>query len=139
MKNIIRLFTVFALLVAMTGCTHNNGDIGSFFGKWKLTSVSAENVGEPNIDGTVFWDFQNTTIDMQLLQDNQEEIRVYGNWRSSGQTLFLEFPDADMPPLECLGLPASCELQILYGVGSTMTLVYHPTPEQSVTYKFIKY
>lgn len=132
---IISLF----MLLATAGCTHNNGDIGSLFGRWKLSGVSAQNADVPQIDGAMYWSFQNTTIEMLTLGDHQQEARVYGNWRSSGQTLFLDFSDADMQPPSELLLPAQTELEIVGGIGNTLTLQYHPSPSQSIIYEFIKY
>lgn len=135
------LHTLLALLAGclFVACTHNNGNIGSIFGKWKLVAISAENADPPQIDGTMFWSFQNSTIEMQLLGNHQEESRTYGNWRVADQTLFLDFPDADMPPIPACGLPNQAELQILNSIDNKMILVFHPSQSQSITYSFVKY
>ena len=52
--------------LAMTGCTHNDGDIGEWFGEWHLQSIEIDGAADADYDGDVLWKFQNNIVDMVM-------------------------------------------------------------------------
>lgn len=138
MKRLLILASCMIMLLGLPGCTTNNGDIGPIRGKWKVETITRENVANESYSGNIFWNFQSTTICMQSVVGN-EAYEVYGNYRIDDNTLFLDFPDENYTPFATLGLPRQCELQILQLKGSEMECVYHPTDSSSITYSLKKW
>ncbi len=138
MKRISKLYIIClgAVLMLAASCTHNDGNIGKQFGLWKLTELKGvDNNGHettyPDDSRDVSWAFQNTTVEMMRVDRYHNETRTYGNYRLEDNTLFLNFPDADMAPLSGMRLPAQCELAVIRLTGSEMILSYSPSPAPS--------
>ncbi len=103
MKRQISIALLF-LVVALTSCTHNNGDIGEFFGEWRLVSMTTD--GEPvKLYGEGAEDF-NPDFGAPLIytlafQDNMARINViyahheyesiFGTWEQQANRLVLNF------------------------------------------------
>ena len=96
---LITALTALLLSVLSASCTHNNGDIGKIFGKWKLTYIEATDTEKPETVGTMFWSFQSSTVFVQINDGSHDEIGSYGNFRLADETLFLDFADTDYPNL----------------------------------------
>ena len=64
MKRIIiySLLTIFSLTF-LPSC-QNNGDIGPWYGMWKLTSLTIDGEEDPAYEGNVFWKFQTGVVQM---------------------------------------------------------------------------
>lgn len=103
------------------GCTHNNGDIGPLFGRWKLIEASGLPQSAPE---GIFWAFQSSVIQMQRNGAYGEESTVYGKWQLDRQELRLDFPDEDYAPLPELDLPRQCSLRVEHLSRSEMKLTY---------------
>lgn len=114
---IISLGLIFLTLIS---CTHNNGGDSRLYGTWRLQRISRAGVDDADYEGNVFWKFQNQTIEMQETGDLHTSVSRYGNCRLADETLFLSFPDADMPPL--LGFDRESELQVVRLTGKDMVL-----------------
>ena len=129
------------LFIAITAsCTHNNGNIGYLFGKWKITSIVRGNTPVALPEGVdYYWNFQNTTVCMQTIGEYHQEQRDYGNFRHLDNTLYLDFSDERFAPPAALLLPRQSELQVLVLKRGDMTLTYYPTPDDPVTYTFVKW
>ncbi len=117
--------TIIAVLLAIVAaaCTHNNGDIGPWFGAWKVEAITVD--GEPKADygGNLFFEFQSTVVKMCLVGDHHSTVNVMGNWdEDSGGVLHLNFPDPRHQPIAVTGLPADCRLSVKWSGSRRMTL-----------------
>lgn len=122
---IIRHIAILLLaVIALTGCTRNNGNIGKQFGQWKLVSISIDGVDHPDYKGNIYWSFQGSTIEMKEVDADNVVYQTFGNYRIEDNTLFLSFPDETFPPRPVTGLPRDAELQIIKLTGNEMILSY---------------
>lgn len=138
-KLLSRIFLLAVVILIITACTHNNGDIGPLFGNWKLDKAEYLSMQPLEIDRPMFWAFQNTTFRC-IYQDNPPEGTItYGNFRLDDNTLFLNFPDEGYPPPQELRIPAESEWQVLRLTHSDLTVRYSPSPGSSVTLYFKKW
>lgn len=101
--------------MALTSCTHNNGDIGPLYGQWKLVGIDALGVDLPPYDGDVFWCFQDSAIQLLARTDSHEFEQRYGNWllTDNDSQLILTFPDFRWPPLQSIGLQETTVLNVI--------------------------
>jgi len=106
MKTIISHITILILLLlAFSSCTHNNGDIGIWFGTWHVESITTD--GTPaNVDGDYFFQFQNKVLRVSKVGSHEQTIESFGTWNEdeSGK-MNISFPDPTtfyiaMPGLE---------------------------------------
>lgn len=107
------------IIIALVGllaaaCTHNNGDIGPLFGKWKVTAIEADGFQAPEYSGNVFLNFQSHTVEVSEIVPDHESYDAYGTWSRNGDELTLLFPDASYQPPSASLLPDRCTLQILH-------------------------
>mgnify|MGYP003469577149 CR=1 FL=1 len=101
MKTILRQLILMLALTALGACTSNNGNIGPWFGLWKVTEIKCDGVAVPNYDGNVFFMFQSTVFEMRQVNDNYEVGDQYGVWSDDGKgTLVITFPDEQYSPFE---------------------------------------
>lgn len=85
-------------IVGLCGCTRNNGDIGPWFGTWKLTEITIDGTPEASYGGNVFWKFQNDVFVMLRRNMNPNESSAenrYGTWSESNDYLFIDFTNYD--------------------------------------------
>ena len=85
---LITALTALLLSVLSASRTHNNGDIGKIFGKWKLTYIEATDTEKPETGGTHVRSFQSSTVFVQINDGSHDEIGSYGNFRLADETLF---------------------------------------------------
>jgi len=131
---------LFCLMLLLSGCTSNNGDIGPLFGKWKLRSIDYDGVTPPGpYADNIFWNFQNDVVSIQLVEPYSEAWSIYGNWHLADDTLSLDFTDQGESPAPVLMLPDVSRLQVLKITGSEMTLLYRPTEDTGITYYLKKW
>lgn len=99
------LLTISALLVLMLSCcTRNNGDIGPWFGTWHVEQITAG--GTPvNVEGDYFFQFQNKVVRVSNVSGHEQLVESFGTWSEDGGKMVIDFPDPDvfyiiMPGLE---------------------------------------
>lgn len=136
----IALFLSITLLLS-AGCTHNNGDIGPFFGKWKMTKMTIDGEENKDYEGNIFWSYQSTTISMLRVVDDMSSVLTFGNWETNDdyRILNISFPDEIFPPLVETKLPREATLQIIKIKGSEMILQYITHESEIITYYFTKW
>lgn len=136
----ISLTLLSLFLIALASCTHNNGDIGTLFGQWKVRSVSYDGIeNPPEYRGDVFWSFQNNVIAIQQSYPDQEAWTVYGTWILEDNTLSLDLRDQGGDMIPSMMLPQQAHLQVLRKTGKEMILFYQPTEQESITYHLVKW
>lgn len=93
-KLTIALIGLIGLLVA--GCTRHNGDIGDYFGEWRLEKMTADGVELPlysDKDGVELytWAFQGKLIQINVLMPRHEGDVFIGSWREDGDILEINY------------------------------------------------
>ena len=80
-------------VVMLGSCTHNNGDIGDWFGTWRVTSIEVDNQPVENYGGGLFWMFQNDLICLSYTTEGMYHnySRCWGRWAEEGNTLTFDF------------------------------------------------
>lgn len=126
---------------AVSGCTHNNGDIGPWFGIWKVVSISPDQTYK----GNFFWKFQTNVIEMLRNTDDLEYSPRFGTWQEKDGNLILDFTHHDngsssgegkyMPFPEMHISSGVSTLHIDKLTGPEIVLTY--TADDGVTYTYI--
>lgn len=148
----IKILTIALLLMLGLGaCTHNNGDIGDFFGTWKLSEITIDGTNDSDYQGDVFWKFQASLIQMLTVDDSTHDYSVsMGSWSQPlDNILRLDFThtDTDHPepgssaysPQPGLHLPSACvfDMDIISLSSGKMVLRYTDTAgAQPVVYQY---
>ena len=95
-----KLFVRFSLLILLAvvseSCVQNNGDIGSLFGVWRLTQLSADGTPLPIYDGddtpeAYDWTFQGDVVKIEVIEPRHEHYSRYGIWSRDEDKLILDF------------------------------------------------
>lgn len=87
-----------AALLALQGCTCNNGDIGRWFGTWTVEQILTD--GEPYAayEHNMVWKFQNSVFSMQLINPDpgiHDRQQRWGSWSETDGELILDFSHSD--------------------------------------------
>lgn len=139
---------IMAAACLMTGCTHNNGDIGRWFGTWTVERILVD--GEPYApyEHNMVWKFQNSVFSMQLINTDpaiHERLQHWGSWSEADGALIIDFThsnDAYAPgegiyapfPVSLLNRGGTSVLRIASDKGNEVTLLFTPTEGEEVTY-----
>ncbi len=145
MKYIILTLIAAVAIVCLPGCTHNNGDIGPYFGTWKLTGIEIDGKPDETYSGNIFWQFQSTVFCMRQVNPHHDTDIRWGSWEeTSDNMLALNFTHHDdehpaesnfYSPLPVTGLaPAVNYLKIDRKSSSHLTLTY--LSERGATYRY---
>ena len=136
---------IFALLaiVAMTSCSHNDGDIGLWFGLWHLDSIEID--GEPDsiYDGKYYFLFQNKVFIIRWVDEQRHEyIESYAQWQEcdNGKTMTINFVDNRYSPYFGGGRPNNYLSTVTTFTVDTLTstnMVLHHTRDDGaiITYR----
>lgn len=140
----IILIPILSLLTA--GCTHNNGDIGPWFGTWQLEEITADGVADVDYHHDIFWQFQSTVFCMRKVTALHDVYPRWGTWQETGDNILsLDFThhDTDHPegstiytPFPETHLKASgvSDLKIVEMSRSKLQLEY--TGDDGITYRY---
>lgn len=136
-------------LFALSACTHNNGDIGEYFGEWKLESITVDSEPDANYKGDIFWAFQASVFNMQQVSEDYSYSQSWGTWEEDGNILRLNFTHSDnlhpqgssyYSPLPDTRLPKGItDLEIYKMTGSRMELGFVDSEGQTIRYKLKKW
>lgn len=150
LKNTIISSMMAIMLLSVAGCTRNNGDIGPWFGTWKLDAMTINGAPDAEYADNVFWQFQSNLIVMTRLLGNHEQYDMPGTWcQPEPGVLRIEYvySDDDAPqgsmkytPLPETHLPwGVSDLTILEMKGKTLRLEYRSTEGVVYGYNFTKW
>lgn len=132
MRLIFRL--LLPLLLACTGCTHNDGDIGPWFGTWRLEEITVDGHPDESYGHDIFWQFQNTVFCMRKVTAMYDYYPRWGTWSETPDGMleidFSHHDDSSKPtiytPFEETHLEQKgvSELKIISIKGGSMRLEY---------------
>ena len=87
--------------MSLCGCTHNDGDIGHWFGLWHLDSIEIDGTPSADYDGNAYFMFQGKVFCIRYVYEvDHSYIESYALWQESDdhQTMTLTFADDRFPP-----------------------------------------
>ncbi|MDE5983000.1 MAG: lipocalin-like domain-containing protein [Duncaniella sp.] len=101
----LRIYNIFFLMVMaagfLTGCTQNDGDIGPWFGRWRLDKMTCDG---KNMDiyadadiRLVYWSFQNNIVRVAVQHAHDVEEITFGRWSQQDDLLLLDFTASGDP------------------------------------------
>ena len=78
--------------LTLSGCMQHNGDIGDWFGTWKLESITIDGTESADYQDTIFFQFQTdkvriVAIDLELPATRTE---CFGMWTETDKTLTID-------------------------------------------------
>ena len=129
-------------IVSMTGCTHNNGDIGDWFGTWHLKSIAFNDSPDADYDGNIVWKFQNNIIEMIEADDAEHTaLERFGTWSATDSELTLNFTHSDerypagtgiYQPLPATHLPAAVSTLRILKLSSSEIILQFDSEDNAV-------
>lgn len=100
-----RITTLLPIVVIMlcAGCTRHHGDIGEFFGDWRLDKMTADGeqiilYSEDDDSAPILytWAFQSTVIRINSIYTYNRILDCYGTWSEEDGVLELRFTYNDL-------------------------------------------
>lgn len=104
-----------ALTYMAGGCTHNDGDIGDWFGMWLVERIEVDSEEVAGYSGNVVLKFQGGVMESSTMMPYHEQVSYFANCRIESDALIVgvgsgaEWPDGFAPELM---LPAAAELRL---------------------------
>ena len=141
MKQIAKNMILLAAMLMVASCTTNNGDIGPWFGTWRVTEITTDGVADADYRGNMFFKFQSTVFEMLLVHDDHGTENRFGIWNDDGKgNLTVSFPDANHEPLPQSHMMAEQNVLTLNGVQSSGFVLRLDSPDGHVyTYRLVKW
>ncbi len=90
-----------AALMSLCGCTHNNGDIGYWFGLWHLDNIEIDGTPVADYDGNTYFLFQGKVFGIRCVDEADHSFSdSYALWQESDdhQAMTITFVDDRFQP-----------------------------------------
>lgn len=150
MKRIKEILLFTLLGIGLSACTHNDGDIGVYFGTWKVEEITIDGVVDMDYQDNLFFQFQSGVFCMRRVDEHHVATVSWGSWEEvSDNVLRLSFVYSDdnapegsekYSPLPESHLPKGVrDLEILQLTGSVMRLQYVAGGKIDYEYKLKKW
>lgn len=150
MKQIKEILLVALVGMALSACTHNDGNIGVYFGTWKVEEITIDGVADIDYRDNLFFQFQSGVFCMRRVDEHHIAAVSWGTWEEvSDNVLRLSFVYSDdnnpegsekYSPLPESHLPKGVsDLDILQLTGSAMKLQYLAEDEIEYVYNLKKW
>lgn len=133
------------LVLVLSSCTQNHGNIGRLFGSWHLYAMTEDGTTvDIESHGDTFWSFQSSLIMVTTEYDHYTVEKSYGTWMETDDALILDFGysyddpnsvQAYDPPI-WMGLPKASDIVLTYLEKSdkAMSLRYVDTDGKTFEY-----
>lgn len=138
-RKISVLLTVAVIALFACSCTKNNGDIGFWFGQWRVEKIEVDGAELTNYSGNMFFSFQNVVVEEKLVTSDHYVEQAYGHWEDGGNNaIILYFDDKSYPPVDGYMKPGANELKYERQSSTTMVLSLD-SGEKTVVYHLLKW
>ncbi len=129
------------MVLALGACTSNNGNIGPWFGMWKVAEIKCNGEALPEYEGNVFFLFQSNVFEMRQVSPDYEHESKFGVWSDDGKgTLTVDFPDDRYLPFEVMHFsPTDNVLTYSKVKDGGFSLTLHAASGQVFTYWLVKW
>ena len=141
MKTAIRNILVLLVMTVVASCTSNNGDIGPWFGTWKVTEVRCDGEAEEQYAGNMFFKFQSSVFEVLVVNDHHFTDTAFGEWREEpGGKIVIWFPDQSYEPAQESHFAREANVLTYDAVkASGFLLTLKATDGHTYTYRLVKW
>lgn len=150
MNRLSYLIILVAAILTLPGCTQNDGDIGPWFGTWRLEQILVDGADDEAYNHDIIWKFQSDVISMVVVDDaTHTAASTWGTWSEADNTLTLNFSYSDTanpagsfkysPPAATHLPPGISRLSIISLSKGEITLGYIDQQGVTYTYKLAKH
>ena len=99
MKTLQHILIALLTLVGLCSCTHNDGDIGIWFGTWQVEQIIRDGEKVPDTYynpaiAPLYFQFQGDMVTVRHTGALHDERVDYGTWVEGEGTLDISFPDS---------------------------------------------
>ena len=121
-------------------CTKNNGDIGVWFGQWRVEKIEIDGVENSDYAGNLFFSFQNAVFEEKIVTPEHEAIAAYGRWTENADgTLNIYMEEPDYPPIDGYMVKDLNVMNYEIKSSTTITLTLKTADEHSVAFHLLKW
>ena len=136
----IYLLIAVAAMVTLSSCSHNNGDIGYWFGLWHLDTVEIDGTPVADYDGNTYFLFQGKVFCVRCINEEDHSYsESFAKWQESDdhKTVTITFADEHFPPMinNHMCLETVTTFKVITLTDKEMTLE-HIHSETGVAYTF---
>lgn len=141
MKRIASTLCIIALVFGLLSCTRNDGDIGDWFGTWRVEKITIDGETDDQYPPHyIFWKFQSSVI--QIMEPNDFDhtsVSCFGTWEQIDNKLLinLDYETGTLPAGSLLELKS--ELEILKLSRKEITLKYIDHKGRNIVYSLKKW
>lgn len=127
-------------LITLSGCTHNDGDIGHWFGLWHLDSIEVDGTPAADYDGDIYFMFQSKVFCVRCVDEfNHGYVESFARWQESDDhhSMTLSFVDNRFSPTVLPLIPL--ELVTTFSVvtlNEKDMILKHTHSETGLTYTY---
>lgn len=101
MKLKLHIILAIVALMSLGSCSHNDGDIGYWFGLWHLDSIEINGTPVPDYDGNTYFMFQGKVFCIRCVYETHHAYNEsYAQWQESDdhQSATITFVDDRFAP-----------------------------------------
>ncbi|MDE7388374.1 MAG: lipocalin-like domain-containing protein [Muribaculaceae bacterium] len=145
MRTFKLIFIALTFALGLGGCTTNNGDIGDWFGTWRLIDITIDGTTDTAYEGNVFWQFQTDVVNMLEVYPQHVSKFHWGTWSESGKVLTLDYdhtpapdttPESEFLPPVSTYLPGGIMRLSIDKFTATRLTVTYTDPDTSTAYTY---
>lgn len=128
--NVVKMILMAVVVMVMTACTRNNGDIGELFGTWRVVSIEKGGQELTSDAGSLYFSFQSSIYCQRYIYDDTygAESR-FASWKYEGDGIVVDFSDERYAPIAITGMQQGQNyVEIERSDGSDMVMSY-TTPD----------
>ena len=92
------------VVLVLGSCTRNHGDIGPWFGTWRVVGIAGS--APLTVDGNYFFQFQSKVFRVSQVGGHEQVVESFGTWEEDGDKMTITFPDPDVFYIQMPGLEA---------------------------------
>lgn len=132
--------TVSSLLISLSACTQNDGNIGIYFGSWTFESIEVDGNELPDYEnGDLMIAFQSNIFRMDYENKPTPEIKtMFGTWSEDADHIILDgsadHKEGEFPPLLGVDPNGVFTFRILEKKGKTM--IWQRTDDEGRTWTY---
>jgi len=137
-KTTLYITSIILLLLTLGACTHNNGDIGMWFGTWHVESITVAGTSV-TVDGDCFFQFQSKVFRVSRVGDHEQMVESYGTWQENEDgSMTVTFPDPSVFYIQMTGLEENNHFTIDIKSSSEVQFTKTDSTGATVTYRLKK-